>query len=187
MVINFHIVAKYFSSTSFVKRSILCVLSLSCLIGIFLGFILCDLIPSVQDVGDENHSVIGQLSTMKPIERFFFIAKNNVLVGCKCFCGGLFSLGFFSVISNMYSAFVFGVVLKKSTVVLSVEKILYTTLPHSLEIVGIIGMGYVGTILGISLLCRKLYLSLIRMVLLFIVSLLLILISACIESYISIC
>ena len=66
MVINFHIIAKYFSSTSFVKRSILCVLSLSCLIGIFLGFILCDLIPSVQDVGDENHSVIGQLSTMKP-------------------------------------------------------------------------------------------------------------------------
>lgn len=186
MTINSHIIVKYFSSISFVKRSILCILSLSYLIGLILGFILCDLIPSAQDVEFGNHSVIGQLSTMKPIERFFFISENNVLVGCKCFLGGLFTLGLFSIISNMYSAFVFGVVLEKSAVVLPMGQILYTTLPHSFEIVGIIGMGYVGTILGISLLCRKYYLSFMRMVLLFIASLLLILISAGIESYISI-
>lgn len=108
------------------------------------------------------------------------------MVGCKCFWGGLFTLGIFSIISNIYSAFVFGVVLKKSTVVLSMGTILYTTLPHSFEIIGIIGMGYVGTVLCVSLLCKKFYLSFKRMILFFIVSFLLILISAGIESYISI-
>lgn len=172
-------------SISFMNCLILCILSFSYLIGLILGFVSCDLIPSVQDVGG-NSSVINQLSNMESIDRFFFIAENNILVGFKCFCGGLFTLGFFSIISNMYSSFIFGVVLKKSAVVLSMGEILYTTLPHSFEIIGIIGMGYVGTVLGVSLLCRKFYLSSIRMMLLFIASFLLILISAGIESYISI-
>lgn len=186
MTINSHIIVKYFFNISFLNCSILCILSFSYLIGLILGFLSYDLIPSVQDVENENNSVINQLSTMEPIERFFFIAENNVLVGCKCFWGGLFTLGIFSIISNIYSAFVFGVVLKKSTVVLSMGTILYTTLPHSFEIIGIIGMGYVGTVLCVSLLCKKFYLSFKRMILFFIVSFLLILISAGIESYISI-
>lgn len=186
MIINSHIIVKFFSSISFVKRLILYILSLSYLIGFILGIILGDSIPSIQDIKLGNHSIVEELSTMKPIERFFFIAENNVWVGCKCFWGGLFTFGFFSIISNIYSAFIFGVVLKKSIVVLPMETIVYTTLPHSFEIIGIIGMGYVGTILGVSLLCRKYFLSFMRMFSLFIASLLLILVSAGIESYISI-
>lgn len=186
MAIFSHISVKYFSNILFMRRLILCMLSLSYLFGFVLGFILCDLIPSIQDVELEDHSIIDQLFIMKPMDRFLFIAKNNILVGCKCFFGGLFTLGLYSVISNMYSAFVFGVVLEKSTAVLSIGEILRTTLPHCFEIVGIIGMGYTGAILGISLLSRKYYLSFVGILLLFTVSLLLILVSAVIENYISI-
>lgn len=187
MTIYSYYIIKYFSSILFVKRLTLCILSLSYLAGLILGFMLCDLIPSVQDIEYGNHSVINQLSTMKPLERFLFIAENNVLVGCKCFLGGLFTLGIFPIINNLYSAFVFGIVLKKGAEILPIEKILSTTLPHSFEIIGIIGMGYAGTILGISFLCKRYYLSFIKIALLSIVSLLFILISAGVENYISIC
>lgn len=179
-------IGKNLFNISFMNCSLLFIISLSYIIGLILGIILCDMIPSVQDVGGENKSVINQLSNMEPIERFFFIAENNIFVGLKCFCGGLFTLGLYPIISNVYSAFIFGVVLKKSAEVLSMGDILYTTIPHSFEIIGILGMGYVGTVLCVSLLCRKLYLSYKIMMLLLIASLLLIIVSAGIEGYISI-
>lgn len=169
-----------------IKRLIICVFLFSYFLGLLLGVILCNLIPTIQNEAAGSYSVISQLSAMTSLERFWFIVENNVMVGLKSLFGGMLTLGLFPILNNVYGAFVFGVVLGKSLVVISIEDILYSTLPHCFEIVGIVGMGYIGTIVCISFFCKEYCLSFKRILLLFLFSFSLIVISAFVESYISI-
>lgn len=186
MITNEHNFVGFAFSIRVVKRFILCILSFSYLFGFFLGIVLCNQIPTVPTESTEGNSTISQLSAMTSQERFLFILDNNVKVSLKCFLGGIFSMGLFPFISNFYSAFVFGVALGKSLAVLPIKSILYSTLPHCFEIVGIIGMGYVGTIICISFINRKYYSSFKKNLLLLLLLLLLVVVSAFVEGYFSI-
>lgn len=168
-----------------VKKLIFCILLFSYIVGFILGFILCDISLSVDIDMDGKTSVIEQVSKMTTSERFFFIAENNVIIGVKCFIGGLLTLGVYPIVSNMYSAFMWGSILGRSLSVISIKQALYSTLPHSFEVIGIIGMGYLGTMSCISLLQSRLYLSYQRLFFLLILFLFIIVVSAFIETYVS--
>lgn len=118
-------------------------------------------------------------------DRFISIAKNNTIVGLKNLLVGFFSLGLLSVFYSFYNGFVLGFAIGKYSKVLNTSDIFKTTLPHCSEIIGIVLMGYLGFVLSIRILFNKCHLSKKIFFILFITSLFIIVISAFLESYVS--
>lgn len=134
---------------------------------------------------DKGESNFKEVFSSTPFQRFQFIAKNNMIVGFKNFLYGMFSLGLFSIIYAFFNGLLLGIVLSKSSKILSKEVILESTLPHSFEIIGFILFGYLGFILSMKLLLKKQLFSYKTLICLGGISSVIIIFAAFIESYIS--
>lgn len=150
--------------------------------GIILG--ICDGMEETSFSSSRN-SYIENIFTENKFNRFISIAKNNVSVGLKNFLLGFFSLGILSLVYSFYNGFVLGFVIGKSTKVLTIKEILETTIPHCSEIIGIVLMGYLGFILSIRILFNTSIITKKEVSILLGISLIIIIISAYLESYVS--
>ena len=86
---------------------------------------------------------------------------------------------------SFYNGFVLGFVIGKSTKLLTIKEILETTIPHCAEIIGIVLMGYLGFILSIRILFNTSIITKKEFPILLGISLIIIIISAYLESYVS--
>ena len=156
------------------------------LIAYFIGIILgiCDGMEETSFSSSRN-SYIENIFTENKFNRFISIAKNNVSVGLKNFLLGFFSLGILSLVYSFYNGFVLGFVIGKSTKVLTIKEILETTIPNCSEIIGIVLMGYLGFILSIRILFNTSIITKKEVSILLGISLIIIIISAYLESYVS--
>ena len=132
-----------------------------------------------------HNSSVEKLFTENNFDRFISIAKNNIFVGLKNFLIGFFSLGILSLVYSFYNGFVLGFVIGKSTKLLTIKEILETTIPHCAEIIGIVLMGYLGFILSIRILFNTSIITKKEFPILLGISLIIIIISAYLESYVS--
>lgn len=140
------------------------------------------------NIHDDNGSIdiVDRFSQMNQFARFAYIAKNNLTVSIKNLIFGIFSLGFFSVIYTFYNGLFSGIVIGKCSKFLSLEEILNATLPHSIEIIGFILFGYLGFLLSTKFLFAKSNCTYLTMLIIFIIATIIIILSAFIESRISI-
>ena len=132
-----------------------------------------------------HNSSVEKLFTENNFDRFISIAKNNIFVGLKNFLIGFFSLGILSLVYSFYNGFVLGFFIGKSTKLLTIKEILETTIPHCAEIIGIVLMGYLGFILSIRILFNTSIITKKEFPILLGISLIIIIISAYLESYVS--
>ena len=132
-----------------------------------------------------NNSSIEKIFSESDFNRFMSIAKNNISVGLKNLLLGFFSLGILSLLYCFYNGFVLGYVIGKSTKVLTINEILGTTIPHCSEIIGIVLMGYLGFTLSNRILFNTTIINKKEFSILLGISLIIIIISAYLESYVS--
>lgn len=129
---------------------------------------------------------ITELYHLDSFSRFKEIALNNLTVSTKCFIFGAFSYGVYSIIIVFLNAFVLGSIVGSSTQILSFKEICGSLLPHSPEILGLIVFGYCGFSISNDFFKYHTSSSLRRYILFILIASLIILISAFLESYVSI-
>lgn len=129
---------------------------------------------------------IPELQMSNPFDIFISILRNNLTVSLIFFLSGLFSFGILPMILIFYNGFILGNVLGCSTYILCYSDIFSATFPHFLEFVGLNIFGTIGFYLSYeSIVGRgmpKYYLSLRYLT----IGTLIILVTALLESYISI-
>lgn len=154
------------------------------LLGIYVG-ISCGLDEAnYPTTGNGNNPVIALL-LKSDFERFTDIATNNIIVGLKSFVLGCFSVGVLSAIYLFYNGFVSGIVIGKTSEMLTWKSVLGSTLPHCPEIIGLALMSYLGFALSTKVLFKTNYIRKGLFFLLFVVAIIIIVFSAFIESYVS--
>ena len=118
-------------------------------------------------------------------EIFKHIAVNNCKVAfCSIMFGG-FTFGVFSVLHAFYNAFVWGHVIRFYSVHLTTSEILWSTIPHSGEILGLALAACTGFFISLRLFLPRYAQPFRRIVFLGTLSFLIIILSAFLESYVS--
>lgn len=123
--------------------------------------------------------------SLEPFPRFVEILANNLIVALKILILGILSYGIISALLLFYNGLILGLVLNVCAKTLSLQIILASTLPHVGEVFGLVLSGYVGHIISVSLLSKKRVICLSSILIWSLISLLLIIVSAFSESYIS--
>jgi len=169
------------------KRDILFLILLlaAYVLGVTIGFIcgVGDLsyTTSIQQSAS-NHT---QLYSMEPFNRFLYIARNNLMVSLKCCVYGTFSMGLFSLFLLVFNGFVLGDMIGRNSHFLSTEEICKSTLPHSLEFVGIALFGLTGKIMSTDIFTRHPLRRLVTCVKIASIATFIIIFTAAIEGYVS--
>jgi uncharacterized membrane protein SpoIIM required for sporulation len=167
------------------KYLYLFVLSATYFIGVFVGVQNALLLKGDCITSEENNLEIDMIYSQEPFQRFLSIASNNALISLKNILFGIFSLGIFPIACTFYNGAIFGSVLGNCIKFLPLNIILKSTLPHCAEIVGVIMSGYIGFIISIRLIFKIKVYDNKRIVILTLITFAIILISALIESYVS--
>ena len=136
-------------------------------------------------LADDSDYQLDLLFAKAPFDRSISLASNNVIVGLRNLILGIFSLGVFSLLYTFYNGFIFGTVLGKGITVLPVNEILWATLPHCTEILGIILLGNLGFVLSLKIIFNVNLYSRNHYLFLLAFSFIIIIISAFLESYVS--
>lgn len=166
------------------KYGFLAIWVLVYIIGGIVGFVCSvDEFHTTPFIHENNYQGLYNLSQS---ELFIVILKNNLIVALKNMLLGLFSLGILSLIYTFYNGLIFGIVLGKSTHMLSVYEILKATVPHSCEFIGLSILGFIGFVISFRLFTKKWLLKKLHLFWLFLIGIFIILITAILESYVSI-
>lgn len=168
------------------RYTVLVLLTSSYLAGMLIGLQQTYTINSPIEKEEGCVSLVDKISAMNRYDRFVHIAKNNLTVSIKTMIFGIFSLGCFSVIYIFYNGLYSGMIIDDCLKYLSISELLKVTLPHSIEIIGLVLFGYIGYILSAKILLDKMDYTYLKVLLLFVVALIIIILAAFIESYISI-
>ncbi|MCM1051577.1 MAG: stage II sporulation protein M [Paenibacillus sp.] len=87
---------------------------------------------------------IPELEISNSHDAFFSILKHNFIVSIKSLLLGLLSFGVLPLVLSFYNGFIFGNIIGSSSHILTSEDILWATLPHSFEFIGMNLFGVVG-------------------------------------------
>lgn len=118
--------------------------------------------------------------------RFFMLLSNNGIVALRYTLFGVFSFGILPLFYSLYNGYVMGIVFIKGSMFLSLPDMICCTLPHAiLEEIGLFLAGYIGFLLSYHIVLSKWVVHVKGIVKLCFISFILIIISAFIESYVS--
>lgn len=151
------------------------------LVGIFSGTWFN---PTTEDINESSLNI--PLFCLQPHERFLSILKNNLLVSIKSLVYNSLSFGLYSIIFLFYNGFVLGHIMGRCLKIFQLELILKSTLPHSFEFIGIIIYSYIGFVLSLCLLSKKITIKKLYLLLYLAIATIIIISAASIESYVSI-
>lgn len=118
-------------------------------------------------------------------EIFKHIAVNNCKVALVSIIFGVLTFGVFAVLHAFYNAFVWGHVIRFYSAHLTTSELLWSTIPHSGEILGLALAACTGFFISLRLFLPRYAQPFQRVIYLGILSFSLIIISAYIESYVS--
>lgn len=118
-------------------------------------------------------------------EIFKHISVNNCKVALVSIIFGALTFGVFSVLHAFYNAFVWGHVIRFYSVHLTTSEILWSTIPHSGEILGMALAACTGFFISLKLFLPRYAQPFRRVVFLGTLSFLIIILSAFLESYVS--
>lgn len=129
---------------------------------------------------------IPELGMSSSFDIFLSILRNNSIVSLVLFVSALFSLGIVPIFLIFYNGFIFGNVLGCCTHILSSSDIFFSTFPHFLEFIGLNIFGTLGFYISFEYIINKQMPKYSLSLLCIISGILIVLIMAFLESYISI-
>lgn len=129
---------------------------------------------------------IPELQMSTSVDIFASILKNNLSVSVIFFISALFSFGLFPIVLIFYNGYIFGHISGCSIHILSLNTILSATLPHAFEFIGLIIFSTVGFYISSEYIIRHNFPKLGIVFSLILAGLFIIVLSAFIESFISI-
>lgn len=141
----------------------------------------CDVSPS----STQEFQEILSTREESQFTSFIFIARNNLVVVLRNLILGIFSLGLFSLIYVFYNAYVHGYIISSLSPFLTAQDVMGCTIPHSMELIPLILSSLVGFAISYQILFKKRILPTKKIVWLTLACVGITVLSALIESYIS--
>lgn len=151
-----------------------------------LGCIISLIMNTEKILIHESNSYLMPLYGLDQFNRFKMIVSNNGIVALRYILFGLLSYGALSFLYSFYNGYVLGTVIIRGSYCLSLADIVSCTLPHIIfEEIGLCLAGYIGFMLSHQIFLLEKSIPYKKIIPLCITSILLIILSAFIESYVS--
>lgn len=132
------------------KKFVLIISILSYFIGMFVGSRnIINLIGNTKELS-ENYETIENKYSLH-FEIALKILKNNLQVVITNVLLGSLSFGILSYIYTFYNGLVHGYIFASFAKIITLKKVVLLTLPHSIELIGIIWSCYIGAYMSYSL------------------------------------
>lgn len=171
--------------TSKVHIYTLALFFLSYIFGFIYGFSIGTEGLSTEGLVNEKIREIDSLYNKNNFDRAIYILHNNSIVCLKIFFLGVFSLGLISLVLIFFNAYVLGLFFGTLSQTYPLRELVAAVLPHSPEIIGIVLSGYISLSISTFIILNKRLIGLKTTAYLSALIIFFIIISAFIESYVS--